>query len=88
MIDAETHKFILDKPWFLYFFSPTCGYSRAFNPTWEEFHAKHKGEVNIASIDCTADASKLLCMEYNIMAYPTLKYIPVDRETPVMYQYD
>ena len=85
MIDADTHKLILDKPWFILYFSPKCGYCNEFKPTWEEFHAKNKDKLNIASVDCTVDKSALLCMEYSVMAYPTLKYIPVDNETPKMY---
>ena len=26
-------------------------------------------------------------MEYGITGYPTMKYIPVDRENPVMYSF-
>ena len=85
VIDADTHKLILDKPWFILFFSPKCSFCNDFKPTWEEFHAKNKGEINIGSIDCTSEKSQLLCMEYNIMGYPTLKYIPIDKENPVMY---
>ena len=88
VIDADTHQLILDRPWFILFFSPKCIHCTNFKPTWEEFHEKYKGEINIASIDCVDEASAVLCIEYNILAYPTLKYIPTeDKENPVMYQY-
>ena len=91
VIDSETHEMILDRPWFLLFYAPWCGFSQKFMPIWHDFHERNKELVNIASIDCSAQDSKVLCMEYNIMGYPSMRFIPfelpLDRLRPVMYSF-
>ena len=54
VIESETHELILDRPWFLLFYAPWCGFSQKFMPIWKDFHSKNKELVNIGSIDCSA----------------------------------
>ena len=54
VIDSETHELILDRPWFLLFYAPWCGFSQKFMPIWKDFHTKNKEMINIGSIDCSA----------------------------------
>ena len=54
VIDSETHELILERPWFLLFYAPWCGFSQKFTPIWKDFHSKNKELVNIGSIDCSA----------------------------------
>ena len=92
VINSENHELILDRPWFLLFYAPWCGYSQKFMPIWKDFHAKNKELINIGSIDCSAQNSKVLCMEYNIMGYPSLRFIPLelpfDKQRPVMHAFN
>ena len=92
VIDVDTHELILERPWFILFYAPWCDYCKQFLPTWKEFHEKHRDSINIASIDCSKPNNKVLCMEYNIMAYPTLRLIPYefpfDKTQPVMHGFN
>ena len=69
---------ILDKAWFLLFFSPTCGHCKKFRPIYDEFFYLHKGEINIGSIDCKDEKSGPLCLLYEVRSYPSLKVIAKD----------
>ena len=78
VIDIDSHELILERPWFILFYAPWCDYCKQFLPTWKEFHERNRDSINIASIDCSRPNNKVLCMEYNIMAYPTLRLIPYE----------
>ena len=92
VINADTHELILDRSWFLNFYAPWCDHCQNFEPIWEDFHAKNKEYINVASIDCSDINSKVLCMEYGIMNYPSLRFIPLefdfDRKKPVMHAFN
>ena len=77
MVDPESYSLILDKPWFILFYSPKCPHCKKFKPTWTDFHFYHQDEVNVGSIDCLAN--KKLCHDlYGVEAFPTLRYFPVE----------
>ena len=77
VLDKETDDLILDKPWFILFFSPGCPHCVHFKPDWKEFHGLHKDEINIASVDCQSPAGRTVCGLFFISGYPSLKYFPV-----------
>ena len=53
-----------------------CGYSKKFQPTWEEFCDKVKDDniktYDIKCDDDSNDTNNELCKKYNIRAYPTV----------------
>jgi thiol-disulfide isomerase/thioredoxin len=51
-----------------------CGYSRKFQPIWEDFADNVKNNMNIKAIDvkCDNDQNKDLCNKYNIQGFPTV----------------
>ena len=51
-----------------------CGYSRKFQPIWEDFSNNVKDNMNIQAIDvkCDNDQNKDLCNKYKIQGYPTV----------------
>jgi len=64
-----------EKGWFVKFYAPWCPHCQALAPIWDQFSDEHP-EVNVGAVDCTAEASKSLCIDYNISGYPTLLYFP------------
>ena len=65
-----------EKPWFVKFFAPWCPHCQHMAATWEDFHAKHKTELNVASVDCTSIGGNPLCQSFGIRGYPTLLFMP------------
>ena len=77
VVNPESFTLMLDKPWYILFFSPNCPHCVHFKPTWNEFHNLHKSEINVGSVDCK-NAGRPLCTLYGIRSYPTINYFPVD----------
>ena len=61
-----------DKPWFIMFYSPSCGHCNKFKPTWKEFYGKNNATINIGMLDCKGDETAKLCKQMNVRGYPTL----------------
>ena len=60
----ERHVVKGDKPWFIEFYSPQCPHCIEFNPTWDEYHVKHKDEVNVARVNCMNLDGNNLCKTF------------------------
>lgn len=59
------------------FYNAFCGFCKRFAPHWVEFAADVRDwrpVVRVAAIDCANELNTPLCREYEIMAYPTLRY--------------
>ena len=76
VVDPESNSLILDKPWFILLYSPKCPHCMKFKPTWSDFHFYHQDEINIGSIDCSAN--KQLCQLFDLDVFPTLRYFPIE----------
>jgi thiol-disulfide isomerase/thioredoxin len=50
-----------------------CGYSKMFQPIWDEF-AQKCDKLGVKAIDIKCDSSKYkqMCEDYNIRGYPTV----------------
>lgn len=87
-------RLLSDKPWFIDFYAPWCGYSKRIEPVWDKLRAHHErdGDVNIGKVDCTSPSGKRLCKYFNIPGYPSLLYFPVtnidDPETIGYWDYN
>ncbi|EEZ99710.2 sulfhydryl oxidase 2 [Tribolium castaneum] len=63
--------------WFVEFYNSWCGFCQRFAPSWKALSTDVKGWadlVQIAALDCSVDENTPICREYEIMAYPTLRY--------------
>ena len=55
-----------------------CGWSKKFQPEWDNFTANVKSDnklnslVEVLDVKCDNDANKKLCMEHNVEGYPTV----------------
>ena len=56
-----------------------CGFSRQFQPTWEEFNqANNDSDVDIIDVKCDDESnkdSKKLCQQYPVRGYPTVLFV-------------
>ena len=75
VIDRATDTVKGSKPWFIKFFAPWCGHCKHLAPTWQELYEKHGQDINVAEVDCTNEKAQLLCEEFKIRGYPTLKLL-------------
>ena len=64
--------------WFVKFYAPWCGHCKKLAPVWDEFAEKHSSRVNVAKMDCTDEANRPICGQYNVKGFPTLLYFPVE----------
>lgn len=61
------------------FYNSFCGFCKRFAPIYKKYAADlyvWSDIVKIAAIDCAAEENNELCREFEIMAYPSLRYFP------------
>ncbi|XP_037046806.1 sulfhydryl oxidase 1 [Bradysia coprophila] len=59
------------------FYNSYCGYCRRFSPTWKEIAEDldtWRDVAIVSAIDCSADENNGLCRDFEVMAYPTIRY--------------
>ena len=64
--------------WFVKFYAPWCGHCKKLAPTWEQLSEDFGDKINVAKVDCTSEANKQLCKDYDIKGFPTLIYFPAE----------
>jgi len=79
------------RAWLVEFYNSWCGFCQKFAPSWKDFATdvrSWRDLVVVAAIDCANDQNFALCREYEIMAYPSLRYYPENfEEAPKSYGY-
>lgn len=66
-----------ERAWVVEFYNSWCGFCQRFAPSWKAFATDVKGwksVVGIGVMDCANDENTPICREFEIMAYPTIKY--------------
>lgn len=61
------------------FYNTYCGHCKRFAPVWKQFASaiySWRDVVRVSAIDCADDENNEICRNYEIMAYPTLRYYP------------
>lgn len=61
------------------FYNSFCGFCKRFAPVYKKYAADLNGWsdiIKIAAIDCAAEENSDRCREFEIMAYPSLRYFP------------
>ena len=66
------------KGWMVKFYAPWCGHCKKLAPVWDQLAEESSAIMNVAKMDCTEDANRPICAEYNIKGFPTLLWFPVD----------
>lgn len=59
------------------FYNSFCGFCRRFSPTWKEIAedlSTWRDVAIVSAIDCSVDENNGLCREFEVMAYPTIRY--------------
>ena len=50
-----------------------CGHCKSLAPAFVKVAESLHGIVNVAAVDCDAEANKPLCSQYEIKGFPTIK---------------
>jgi len=79
MLDGESFPAaIADQDTLVMFYAPWCGHCKAAKPELQaasdELVEAEGKPVKLAAVDCTADESLALCMQYNVKGYPTINF--------------
>jgi len=74
--DFRTKKMPHEKPWFVLFYAPWCGHSKALLPIWRKLATDLKEVVNMVGVDCTdRENTDSICKEqFSVTGYPTVFY--------------
>lgn len=63
--------------WVIEFYNSWCGFCQRFAPSWKALATdirNWKDKVNVGAIDCADDDNNVICRDFEVMAYPTLRY--------------
>lgn len=61
------------------FYNSYCGFCRRYAPIWKQLAADILGwqtRVKVMALDCSRDENNALCRLFEVMAYPTIRFIP------------
>uniref|UniRef100_A0A2M3ZG91 Sulfhydryl oxidase n=1 Tax=Anopheles braziliensis TaxID=58242 RepID=A0A2M3ZG91_9DIPT len=59
------------------FYNSYCGFCRRFAPIWKQLAADILGWqtlVKVTALDCSREENNAICREYEVMAYPTIRF--------------
>ncbi|XP_058053622.1 sulfhydryl oxidase 1 [Anopheles bellator] len=59
------------------FYNSYCGFCRRFAPIWKQLAADILGWqrlVKVTALDCSRDENNAVCREFEVMAYPTIRF--------------
>lgn len=80
--NADSWKFLGDKPAVVDFFATWCGPCKALSPILEEVSDEYEGKVDIYKVD--VDEEEELSAAFGIRTIPTLLFIPMDKNPQIM----
>lgn len=61
------------------FYNSYCGFCRRFAPIWKQLAVDILGWyklVRVTALDCSRDENNAICREFEVMAYPTIRFFP------------
>ena len=85
-LDDETNNDVLK----IYNFNTSwCGYSKKFQPIWDEFSQKHKNKDNVVIMDVKCDdegnaEAQELCEAFDVPGYPSIIFKKGDNKLDYM----
>jgi thioredoxin-like negative regulator of GroEL len=79
--EKEKQNETLSKPIIYNFNTEWCGYSKQFQPIWDEFSKKVNNSVQVMDIKCDDDTNKELCNRYDIPGFPSVVLVENDNVT-------
>ena len=90
VVDQRTGQLFGNKPAFVKFYAPWCGYCQAIAATWSELADTYSEKVDFFEFDCTADDAGSVCQEdFEVKGFPTIVYLPIEVELRSTYiEYD
>lgn len=63
--------------WIVEFYNSWCGFCQRFAPSWKALATdirEWKSMIKVGAVDCSDEDNTPICRDFEIMAYPTLRY--------------
>ena len=74
--EQEDNNELSDKVTIMNFNTEWCGYSKQFQPIWDNFTKKmSKKKINVKDVKCDRANNQGLCEKYDIEGFPTVKLV-------------
>lgn len=61
------------------FYNSYCGFCRRYAPIWKQLASDilaWQNTVKVMALDCSRDDNNPICRQFDVMAYPTIRFIP------------
>lgn len=61
------------------FYNSYCGFCRRYAPIWKQLASDilaWQSMVKVMALDCSRDENNPICRQFDVMAYPTIRFIP------------
>lgn len=61
------------------FYNSYCGFCRRYAPIWKQLASDilaWQSKVKVMALDCSRDENNPICRQFDVMAYPTIRFIP------------
>lgn len=61
------------------FYNSYCGFCRRYAPIWKQLASDilaWQTKVKVMALDCSRDENNPICRQFDVMAYPTIRFIP------------
>lgn len=61
------------------FYNSYCGFCRRYAPIWKQLASDilaWQSMIKVMALDCSRDENNSLCRQFDVMAYPTIRFIP------------
>lgn len=78
---ANLKEKVFQKPYasLVEFYNSYCGFCRRYAPIWKQLASDilaWQNMVKVMALDCSRDENNPLCRQFDVMAYPTIRFIP------------
>ena len=77
--DQDYQKLKSKTPFLIKFYAPWCKHCQSLEKVWNQLQSEDYANFHSLIVDCTAEDSRDLCMQFKVSAYPTIVLLKDNR---------